>query len=441
MRFILASHSQLKYGARLINSYLGNNSTISCCEVLNSLIFPGHEQHHNNSFLCAALIMGQSNIAAGATIGSNHNSRSADGELIAARGFWPGLCVSLKHNSKFACFTLIAKSDYSYELDIPIPFSLVSNDIGNDRLIVMPAYWFMYNMYALARNAVKYIDRDKRTQKTQLIEYDFLAPDSVNEIFNGLELMKKFTGMAFAKKDKKKLPDKEIFKAGEKLLEEKNSIIDKLEILAEGFENSQRKTELVKVLSSYGIFKELITYYGISQLVNFIVEQNIKSWEKLLQVLPEDAERDSWINLGGQLLPQSSINTFIKQIHSGKIKSWDEVHRFYQKNSGLYKDQKLQHAFASLLEVNKLQPKKFDKKRFKLFLDQALATREWMIKAVYDSRAKDYHNVFRKMVYETQEQMNKVLGKLDENGFIKQQQEEFQQFKKQVNGLVKLFKL
>ena len=46
--------------------------------------------------------MGQSNIAAGATIGSNHNSRSADGEIIAGRGFWPGLCVSLKHNSKFS---------------------------------------------------------------------------------------------------------------------------------------------------------------------------------------------------------------------------------------------------------------------------------------------------------------------------------------------------
>lgn len=87
VRFFMASHSQLKYGARLINSYLGNNATISCCEVLNSLIFPAHEQHHNNSFLCAALVMGQSNIAAGATIGSNHNSRAADGEMIAGRGF------------------------------------------------------------------------------------------------------------------------------------------------------------------------------------------------------------------------------------------------------------------------------------------------------------------------------------------------------------------
>lgn len=169
VRFIMASHSQLKYGARLINSYLGNNATISCCEVLNSLIFPAHEQHHNNSFLCAALILGQSNIAAGATIGSNHNSRSADGELIAGRGFWPGLCVSLKHNSKFASYTILAKGDYQVELNIPVPFSLVSNDVSKDQLIVMPGYWFLYNMYALARNAWKYVDRDSRIEKNNLL--------------------------------------------------------------------------------------------------------------------------------------------------------------------------------------------------------------------------------------------------------------------------------
>ena len=116
VRFIISPHSQLKYGARLINSFLGYNSTISCCEVLNALIFSSHEQHHNNSFLCAAMLYGQSNLAAGATLGSNHNSRGADGEIIAGRGFWPGLCVSIKHNSVFASFTILAKGDYSNEL-------------------------------------------------------------------------------------------------------------------------------------------------------------------------------------------------------------------------------------------------------------------------------------------------------------------------------------
>jgi hypothetical protein len=182
VRFILSSFSQLKYGARLINSFLGDNSTISCCEVLNSLLFPAHEQHHNNSFLCAAVVQGQSNMAAGATIGSNHNSRAADGEIIAKRGFWPGLCVSIKHNSRFASYTLLVKGDFMHELDIRIPFSLVSNDTFKNQLVVVPGYWFLYNMYALMRNNSKFIARDKRKFKNQYIEYDILAPDTINEV-------------------------------------------------------------------------------------------------------------------------------------------------------------------------------------------------------------------------------------------------------------------
>jgi len=441
VRFILASNSQLKYGARLINSYLGDNATISCCEVLNSLIFPAHEQHHNNSFLCAALIMGQSNIAAGATLGSNHNSRSADGELIAGRGFWPGLCVSLKHNSKFATFTLISKGDYPNELNIQIPFSLISNESSGDKLVVMPAYWFMYNMYALTRNANKYTARDKRSEKIQNLEYDWLAPDSVNEIFYSLQLMKKFTGLAWTKKSKKKLSDKEIFLKGEKLMEENEPAIDDLEILAEGFENSRRKTELVKVGQAYQIFKELITYYGISEIMNFAVEKNINSWQKLLQRLPLKAKRNDWLNVGSQLLPQASVDTLIKRIKGGKIESWDEVHEFYRKNGELYNDQKLQHAFASMLEINGFSSSEFNKKNFKKFLQQALATKEWMTKAIHESRAKDHHNEFRTMVYDNQQQMDKVIGRLDENEFINQQVEELKTFKTKIEELSKIYGL
>ncbi len=95
VRFVIGRNCSLKYGARLIHSVLGDNSTVSCCEMLNNLIFPVHEQHHNNSFLIASLIQGMSNMAAAATIGSNHNSRANDGEIRAKRGFWPGLAVSL----------------------------------------------------------------------------------------------------------------------------------------------------------------------------------------------------------------------------------------------------------------------------------------------------------------------------------------------------------
>jgi len=441
VRFILSDHSQLKYGARLINSYLGYNSTISCCEVLNSLIFPAHEQHHNNSFLCAALLMGQSNMAAGATIGSNHNSRGADGEIIAGRGFWPGLCVSLKHNSKFASFTIIAKGDYLAELNIPLPFSLVSNDVSHDKLVVMPAYWFMYNMYALARNEEKYESRDKRHQKDQHIEYDFLAPDSVNEIFDAINLLKKYTGQAFAKKQNQKLNDEQMIALGEKLLESKDPVVDELEILATEFENNGRKVQITKIHQSYLIYKELLIYYGVNQLLHFAWNTKINDWDKFYNSLPFRARRTSWFNIGGQLFPQPSFNTFKKDIYSGKIKSWDDVHSFYTTNSQVYPEQKMQHAFASLLEVCKLKPADFDKKVFKELVGQAVATREWMVKGIFDSRAKDYHNPFRKMVYDNRKQMETVIGKLDDNNFIKKQIAEMKNYRSKTKELLKKFKL
>ncbi|MBS1919586.1 MAG: DUF4954 family protein [Bacteroidetes bacterium] len=441
VRFILASNSQLKYGARLINSYLGDNSTISCCEVLNSLIFPAHEQHHNNSFLCAALVMGQSNMAAGATIGSNHNSRGADGEIVAGRGFWPGLCVSLKHNSKFASFTLIAKGDYPAELNIPIPFSLINNDVSKDQLVIMPAYWFMYNMYALGRNEKKYAARDSRTDKSQELEYDFLAPDSVNEIFDALALLKKFTGKAYSKKLKNPVPESDWIKTGGQLLDNKDAIVNKFEIFADGFENSDRKTKLVKVSPAYHIYKELVLYYGALQLIHFISRKKIRTWQQLLQALPFRPTREEWANIGGQLVPKSSLNTLIKNIETGKIKSWDEVHNFYKKSSKLYSEQKFHHAFASLTEILNISPRSFTKKLFKQLLSRAIDTKEWMVKDIYESRAKDYNNEFRSMVYNSRKEMDKVIGALSDNAFILQQQEEFGQFRNHVNELSKAFQL
>ncbi|MDR0323565.1 MAG: DUF4954 family protein, partial [Treponema sp.] len=182
VRFVMGRNSNLKYGARLIHSVLGDNSTVSCCEILNNLIFPVHEQHHNNSFLIASLIQGMSNMAAAATIGSNHNSRANDGEIRAKRGFWPGLAVSLKHSSVFASFLIIAKGEYPAELNIPLPFSLVNNNVHKNRLEILPAYYWLHNLYALERNSWKVKNRDRRKIKIQRIENDYLAPDTAEEI-------------------------------------------------------------------------------------------------------------------------------------------------------------------------------------------------------------------------------------------------------------------
>jgi hypothetical protein len=435
VRFIMASHSQLKYGARLINSYLGNNATISCCEVLNSLIFPFHEQHHNNSFLCASLVEGQSNMAAGATIGSNHNSRSADGEIIAGRGFWPGLSVSLKHNSRFATFTIISKGAYPAELDIQIPFSLVSDDVPNNRLVVMPGYWFMYNFYALTRNEWKYGARDQRTEKTQRIETCYMAPDSINEMFRGLELMKEFTGRAWYKANGgKDLSKSQCIRKGQALLDNDDPVVDELEILCEGFENSDRKVVLMKVRKAYEIFIKMIRFYGASKLADYL--QRGEDINTAITMLPKRTKRNEWINIGGQLFPLQTFKAFKRNIHSGKVRSWEDVHGFYLKQAEMYEQQVLEHAWASLKEVSIMKAEPI-KDRIIEVLKEGVSTMKWINEGIYESRLKDYQNPFRLMVYQNESEMDKVVGKLEDNGFIKMKQEEARLFKLSVNRVIR----
>ncbi len=438
VRFMMGSHSQLKYGARLINSYLGDNSTISCCEVLNSLIFPGHEQHHNNSFLCAAVIQGQSNMAAGATIGSNHNSRAADGELIAGRGFWPGLCVSVKHNSIFSSYTMIAKGDYPYELHIPLPFSLVSNQTNTNELTVMPGYWFLYNLYALARNSEKYKARDQRIDQSITLEYDYLAPDTINEIFDALNLLKEATGRAYAKAEQKNISPRQLSSTGEWLLDNNAEYVNSIAITAEGFENSKRKVTILKTAQAYQVYKRMIVFYAIEQLLQGFDEKNT-TWTALRSLLLQTkGKRTTWKNLGGQLIPEQSLSQLCKKIKNGALQGWDAIHQWYRDQSLLYPKQKQMHALAALWEVSGMGSSQLSRARIEAMVREAMATNSWIEEQLIASRSKDYQNQFRKLVYENEKEMNEVIGRLADNPFIAQYRKKTKQFEQRSLQLLQL---
>ena len=424
VRFILSAFSQLKYGARLINSFLGDNSTISCCEVLNSLIFPAHEQHHNNSFLCAALVMGQSNMAAGATVGSNHNSRAADGEIVAGRGFWPGLCVSLKHNSRFASYTLIAKGDFMYELDIRLPFAMVSNDVAKDRLVVLPAYWFLYNMYALMRNNTKFLSRDRRSLKNQYFEYDVLAPDTINEMFAALQEIEIAVGRSFAPE----LDEETYAQRGREILADERIDLDAEEVTLRGVENSKRRVVLIKVREGYHIYRRMIEYYGATQLKQYF---DGHTFAEFTREYPSDAvlgQRAVFEDVGGQLFRKQDLNRLLDDIREGKFANWNAVHQRYHKLSGTYPAHKFAHALASLLEIKGMQPDELTATFIQQVIDESVLTKQWICEEIHKTRAKDYQNRFRQMVYENDAERDAVVGSLAANAFINQQQEEYEQY-------------
>jgi hypothetical protein len=400
VRFIMGPGASLKYGARLIHSYLGDNSTVSCCELLNNLIFPAHEQHHNNSFLTASAVLGQSNIAAGATIGSNHNSRANDGEIQAGRGFWPGLCVTLKHPCRFASFTLLVKGDYPAELNVPLPFSLVTNDASADRLLVMPAYWWMYNMYALARNAWKYQDRDKRKVKAQHIEFDCLAPDTAEEILHAIELLELWT-------DKAKMTP-----AGH-------------EVLGESIENSRRKVVILKAAQAREAYRQMLRCYAVRNLLAWMKAHGGAALKDMCQALAAPAPR-SWVNFGGQLMPQQEADCLRAEIRGGKVTSWDEVHKRYDDLWAEYPLQKQLHAMTVLGLL--LGAGKLTRESWNAALDQAVLDQRYVRDQVHLTRKKDYEDPFRQITFANPQEMTAVLGDPQNNSFVKQVRRETEAF-------------
>jgi NDP-sugar pyrophosphorylase family protein len=437
VRFVMCNNSNLKYGARLIHSVLGDNSTVSCCELLNNLIFPAHEQHHNNSFLTASLVLGQSNLAAGATIGSNHNSRANDGEIRAGRGFWPGLCTTLKHNCRFASFVLLSKGDYPAELNIPLPFALLNDDRTNDRLLVMPAFWWRHNMYALARNTWKFQTRDKRKTRTQNIEFDCLAPDTVEEIFTALRLLEIWTARASPRgngQPPENASDDSLAKKGCELLLSDQTATDGLEVLGENMEDSRRKQVILKPREGYMAYRQMLHYYAMKNLFDYMATVPDATLASMCRELAGTREK-SWINLGGQLAPEQDVQRLLAEIKSGRLGSWPEIHAAYDALWAAYPRAKQKHAYATLLcllGIPTLTPEIWN-----AHLDEAIRDQEYVRDQVYISRKKDYENPFRRMTFRNPQEMKAVVGTAEDNSFVKQVRRDTEAFRELVESVRK----
>ncbi|MDR1147826.1 MAG: DUF4954 family protein [Spirochaetaceae bacterium] len=392
VRFVLGNNCGLKYGARLIHSILGDNSTVSCCEVLNNLVFPAHEQHHNNSFLIASMIMGQSNMAAGATIGSNHNSRGNDGEIIAGRGFWPGLSSSLKHNSRFAGFTIITKGNYPFELNIPLPFCMLSNNSENTRRLLMPAYWWMHNLYALERNSWKARARDKRSFIEQHFETDYLAPDTAAEIIYALEWLKN----ALVN------------------IDERGSI----SVPERVFERSNLPVIVVKARQSMAAYRDMLVYYAVKTLVNYFSETSY-DFESFNAAHPQNVSFE-WESLGGQFVPRDKADALRGAIRNGALSSWDMIHKEYARLLSEYPLDRARNALQVLrfLHGGGAFTRPFTRQDWGGLLDEAARIRRYIDDQVYITKNKDYIDPFRAITYKREAERDAVLGKMDDNPLL-----------------------
>ncbi|WP_407400310.1 DUF4954 family protein [Treponema sp.] len=439
VRFVIGRNCHLKYGARLLNSVLGDNSTVSCCELLNNLIFPFHEQHHNSSFLIASTIMGQSNIASAATIGSNHNSRSPDCEMIAGRGFWPGLCSDFKFDSKFASFVLASKGTYRNEVNITYPFSMIAPSIEDNTIHIIPAYWFLYNMFAIVRNKYKFKARDKRFKIVQHIETNPLAPDSVQEIISSLDRLIELTGRYLKMpKDEclkltKSMPTEDFLDAYRKRISDcraEDVYVVAKDFLHKGYDakfllvddRCQKKygALIYKPSQAYREYRRVLKYFAAECLMNYVLRNNRESLtiEDIANIkdIPLYTE---WMNVGGQVMPNAKVQELLFKIKQGEINNWDQVHEFYDECESSYVDYKSRYALYIIEWLYSKSIEYFTKTDFDKFLTDVAFVSVNMLESSIQVREKDFTDYFRSVTYRNEAEKEAVLGTIDEDGFLK----------------------
>ncbi|MDP3179274.1 MAG: DUF4954 family protein, partial [Spirochaetaceae bacterium] len=327
-----------------------------------------------------------------------------------------------KHNSRFASFTLVAKGSYSYELDIAYPFSLVYMDKKDEAVHVMPAYWFVHNMYAMARNSWKFRKRDARKVKEQNIEVDYLAPDTVSEMLAGMarleklaaaEALSRVSGAAGAK-----TTGAEARRMGRELLSERGN--EDAPLIDEGV--MRRFGGIVeKPGRGWRHYRDFCAYFGVKTLVDYLkigTGDSLSSFIAGAIALRAKGIQEKWINLGGQIVASDDVEILRSDLKTGRLDGWDAVHARYDELWAAYPERKARYALYAIEQSLGLSIETMDAKAWESLLKTGSATFSRIYDSAFASRQKDYQDPFRRMVYENEEEMYAVLGKIEDNSFL-----------------------
>jgi hypothetical protein len=266
---------------------------------------------------------------------------------------------------------MIAKGEYPAELNIPLPFSLIINNVYKNRLEIIPAYLWLHNLYALERNSWKVKSRDRRKKKVQHIEIDYLAPDTAEEMIAALSLLESMladAGFSTAKTQADTVKH----------------------IHCNHFERGKRDEIIIKPLDAIDAYRQMLHYYAIKKIAAFFdshPELDFNGLCNLLGCSKHERVKD-WVNIGGQIVPAFRVDELRKDIGEDKYKNWDEIHSVYSTWEEMYPLDKSCHAWATLAFLCG-SDKTPEASVFKEELTAVLEIRRLMDQQIYESRGKD----------------------------------------------------
>jgi hypothetical protein len=307
----------------------------------------------------------------------------------------------------------------------------------------------MHNLYALERNSWKTKNRDNRKIKIQRIESEYLAPDTAEEIILALSLLEDWLY-------ENGIEPESIAEMSEKILQ--GEAIRK--ISCNHFENSMRRQVIIKPFEAIIAYRQMLHYYAVKTVAEYFDSHPELDYTGLCELLGDGERVKSWVNSGGQIVPAFRVDKLRKEICEGKYKNWDEIHHEYDLWNEEYPLDKCRHAWAVLTHFgeldfvrNKLLGKAIDfaqdkslgkntsnkipnTEDFKKELTIVLDIHNWIEEQIFESRAKDYRNQFKKATFRNKAEMEQVLGKPEDNSFIRLVKNEGINFKKMINRVI-----
>lgn len=289
-------------------------------------------------------------------------------------------------------------------------------------------------MYALARNTWKFRNRDNRIHKLQNIEFETFAPDTIEEVITGRRLLEIWTAKAYLRSVEKEssVNESDLIRIGKDLLSNGGDKVRGLEVLGENMENSHRKVLLLKVFEAHGAYNDMLFYYSMKNLMMYFDSNPGSDLDSMYKELHGMYEKE-WVNLGGQIMLRDDIDKLRKDIGSGKINSWHEIHERYNALWKRYPVDKQKHSYSILCEL--YDTTKIDAEKWNNALERFMAIQHYISSQVYTSRKKDLDNPFKHTTFRNKEEFRAALGSIDENSFILQVRQETVDLEKKLAGL------
>ena len=205
------------------------------------------------------------------------------------------------------------------------------------------------------------------------------------------------------------------------------------------FEHSKRGQVIIKPLEAIAAYRQMLRYYAVKTIAAFFDSKPNLDFNGLCETLGNPAPKERikhWVNNGGQIVPAFRVDELRKKIGEGSYATWAEIHGVYSLWDEVYEQDKCRHAWATLALLQETD-KAPNIAAFKRELAAVLEIRKWIEKQIYESRAKDYRNHYKKATFRNQEEMEQVLGKPSDNPFIRLVHKESEVFKEMIDRVIK----